>query len=126
MSQRFRSMEEFLAPSQPVRCIAHRGLSGRYPENTLAAFRAALEAQADMIELDVTLTADDVVVVVSALGDTTDDLIQLALQITPQPSDRVPQLCPAPEQVSGTQHWPLKQVPVEQVPQLIVPPQPSS
>jgi aspartate kinase len=32
--------------------------------------------------------ANDVVVVVSAMGDTTDDLIQLALQLNPQPSDR--------------------------------------
>jgi aspartate kinase len=31
---------------------------------------------------------NDVVVVVSAMGDTTDDLIQLALQLNPQPSDR--------------------------------------
>lgn len=64
MSARFRSLEEFLSPAQPVRCIAHRGLSGRYPENTLAAFRAALDVRADMIELDVTLTADDVVAVI--------------------------------------------------------------
>jgi glycerophosphoryl diester phosphodiesterase len=38
--------------------IAHRGLSSRYPENTLAAFRAAIDAGAGMLELDVTLTRD--------------------------------------------------------------------
>lgn len=38
--------------------IAHRGLSSRYPENTLAAFQAAIDAGAGMIELDVTLTRD--------------------------------------------------------------------
>ena len=38
--------------------------------------------------MDTHEAGDAVVVVVSALGDTTDDLIQLALQITPQPSDR--------------------------------------
>jgi glycerophosphoryl diester phosphodiesterase len=38
--------------------IAHRGSSGSAPENTLAAFRLAVKAGADMIELDVRLTAD--------------------------------------------------------------------
>ena len=33
--------------------IAHRGASGYEPENTISAFRAALEMQADAIELDV-------------------------------------------------------------------------
>jgi glycerophosphoryl diester phosphodiesterase len=37
---------------------AHRGSSGSSPENTLAAFRLAVRAGADMIELDVRLTAD--------------------------------------------------------------------
>lgn len=38
--------------------IAHRGASGEAPENTLAAFRLALEQGADLIETDVHLTAD--------------------------------------------------------------------
>lgn len=38
--------------------IAHRGVSNRFPENTLAAFRAAIAAGADMIEFDVTLSRD--------------------------------------------------------------------
>lgn len=38
--------------------IAHRGASGYAPENTLAAFRAAIALGADMIELDVHATAD--------------------------------------------------------------------
>jgi len=38
--------------------IAHRGSSGSAPENTLAAFRLAVKAGVDMIELDVRLTAD--------------------------------------------------------------------
>jgi glycerophosphoryl diester phosphodiesterase len=37
---------------------AHRGSSGSAPENTLAAFRLAVKAGVDMIELDVRLTAD--------------------------------------------------------------------
>lgn len=43
--------------------IAHRGASGRCPENTLPSFRAGAEAGADAIELDVHLTADGHVVV---------------------------------------------------------------
>ena len=41
---------------------AHRGASKICPENTLSAFRAALEAGADGVELDVHLSADDHVV----------------------------------------------------------------
>ena len=44
--------------------IAHRGASGTFPENTLSAFRAALDAGADMCELDVQLTRDGAVVVI--------------------------------------------------------------
>ena len=44
--------------------IAHRGASGRAPENTHAAFAAALELGVDAIELDCQLTADGVPVVI--------------------------------------------------------------
>src|SRR2546421_960751 len=37
---------------------AHRGASAREPENTLAAFRAAIEDGAELVELDVHLTRD--------------------------------------------------------------------
>jgi glycerophosphoryl diester phosphodiesterase len=43
--------------------IAHRGASGECPENTLAAFRRAIEQSAGMIECDLQLTADGHVVV---------------------------------------------------------------
>lgn len=43
--------------------VAHRGYSGRYPENTMLAFRKAVEAGCDEIELDVQMTRDGVVVV---------------------------------------------------------------
>lgn len=43
--------------------IAHRGLHRTVPENTLEAFRLALEAGAEAVELDVHATADGVVVV---------------------------------------------------------------
>jgi glycerophosphoryl diester phosphodiesterase len=38
--------------------VAHRGSSGVAPENTLAAFRQAIDDSADMIELDVRMTKD--------------------------------------------------------------------
>jgi glycerophosphoryl diester phosphodiesterase len=44
--------------------IGHRGASGRLPENTLAAFRGALDDGADGVELDVRLSSDGVPVVV--------------------------------------------------------------
>ncbi|MDY4920595.1 MAG: glycerophosphodiester phosphodiesterase [Phascolarctobacterium sp.] len=44
--------------------FAHRGFSGKYPENTMLAFKKALEAGADGIELDVQLTKDGELVVI--------------------------------------------------------------
>ena len=44
--------------------IAHRGVSARFPENTLAAFSAAIDAGAHMIELDVCLSRDRQLVVI--------------------------------------------------------------
>jgi glycerophosphoryl diester phosphodiesterase len=43
--------------------IAHRGASGQFPENSRLAFASAIEAHADMIELDCQLTQDGHVVV---------------------------------------------------------------
>ena len=43
--------------------IAHRGFSGEYPENTLSAFWGAINSKADIIEIDLQLTADNQVVV---------------------------------------------------------------
>ncbi|MFI5352636.1 MAG: glycerophosphodiester phosphodiesterase [Candidatus Binatales bacterium] len=50
--------------------IGHRGASGRFPENTLSSFRAAIEAGAEMCELDVQMTRDGVAVVIH--DDTVD------------------------------------------------------
>lgn len=60
-------------PSYPL-IIAHRGGSGHAPENTLAAFQAAIDQGADGIELDVHLCADGEVVVIhdSDLSRTTN------------------------------------------------------
>ena len=44
--------------------IAHRGASAEAPENTLAAFRRALQIGVDGVELDTHLTADGVPVVI--------------------------------------------------------------
>ena len=54
--------------------IAHRGLSSLCPENTIAAFRRALDLGVDMIELDVLLSADDQLMVFhdDTLDRTTD------------------------------------------------------
>ena len=43
--------------------IAHRGLSAKFPENSLEAFAAAVECGADEIELDVRLTRDGEMIV---------------------------------------------------------------
>ena len=44
--------------------IAHRGASAYAPENTLAAFKLALQQGADGIELDAKLSADGHVMVI--------------------------------------------------------------
>ena len=43
--------------------IAHRGWSGRYPENTLLAFEKAMELPIDGIEFDLRRTADGEIVI---------------------------------------------------------------
>lgn len=55
-------------------CIAHRGASGHWPENTLLAFQQALAAGARWLELDVHLSADGELVVIhdATLERTTD------------------------------------------------------
>jgi glycerophosphoryl diester phosphodiesterase len=57
------TLDEFWDGSMP-RVIAHRGFSGRAPENTLIAFQRAIDARADMVELDVLLSGDGEVVVI--------------------------------------------------------------
>lgn len=47
-----------------IKVWAHRGASGYAPENTMDAFRKAIEMKADGIELDVHLTKDGEVVVI--------------------------------------------------------------
>lgn len=47
-----------------MRLIAHRGSSGHAPENTLAAFRLALEQKASAMEFDVHQTKDAALIVI--------------------------------------------------------------
>ena len=75
MAGRRRSLTLFLAffamlafmvtrSNRPVLVLAHRGASVAAPENTLAAFRLAVEQGADFVELDVQESSDGEVLVV--------------------------------------------------------------
>ncbi len=57
-----------------MKVFAHRGCSGKYPENTMLAFKKAAETGCDGIELDVQLTKDGKVVVIhdESIDRTTD------------------------------------------------------
>lgn len=59
--------------SDPI-IIAHRGLSGEFPEHTLAGYRAAIDAGADFIEPDLVLTKDGVLIArhENEISETTD------------------------------------------------------
>jgi glycerophosphoryl diester phosphodiesterase len=63
-----------LVKGERLLIIAHRGNSSVAPENTLPAFQAALDAKADLIELDYYHAADGVPVVIhdEILDRTTD------------------------------------------------------
>ena len=67
-----RDMEELTR--YDVFVIAHRGASEKFPENTLSAFRAAIDMGADSVELDVILSQDGTVVVIhdDSVDRTTD------------------------------------------------------
>ena len=54
---------DLIAKHGKVSVIAHRGYSGKYPENTMLAFEKAIEIGADYIELDVHKTADGKIIV---------------------------------------------------------------
>jgi len=54
--------------------LAHRGFSGKYPENTMLSFEKAYEYGADGVELDVQLSKDGIPVIIhdSAVDRTTN------------------------------------------------------
>lgn len=62
---------------------AHRGWCSKYPENTLEAFKAALEIGVDQLELDIRVTKDNELVVIhDALVDRTTDGTGLVKDMT--------------------------------------------
>jgi glycerophosphoryl diester phosphodiesterase len=62
--------------------IAHRGASAHAPENTPEAFRLAVKLQADALEIDIRLTADDQPVVIHDRSlDRTTSLSGLVSQV---------------------------------------------
>ncbi len=48
---------------KPFEIVAHRGIPGEAPENTIASYQLAIELGADAVEMDIRLTADLVPVV---------------------------------------------------------------
>ena len=56
-------MNPWIRPECPL-VIAHRGYSRMAPENTLLAYRSAIEAGADMVEMDINLTRDGELVLI--------------------------------------------------------------
>ncbi len=65
-------MFSWLVPRSRPLIVAHRGSSKFAPENTLAAFRRAIDDGADAVELDIRCAADGEVIVIhdSGLGRT--------------------------------------------------------
>jgi len=53
-------MDKVTLKGVPPVLVAHRGYSGRYPENTLLAYQAAYQHGARYMELDLQLTSDGV------------------------------------------------------------------
>ncbi len=53
----------WIRPNDPL-VIAHRGYSSRAPENTMPAYKLAVEAGAQMIEADVNITRDGVPIMI--------------------------------------------------------------
>jgi glycerophosphoryl diester phosphodiesterase len=71
-------------PARPM-VVAHRGASVEQPENTIAAFEAAIDAGADAVEFDVRLTVDGHAVVmhdpdVSRTTDATGLVSEMTLE----------------------------------------------
>lgn len=60
----FQDLQLYREPIKGILNIGHRGACAYYPENTMSSFRAALEMQADVIELDVQLTKDGIPIVI--------------------------------------------------------------
>ena len=56
--------ELWYAREDHIPVLGHRGIKAKYPENTMASFRAAIELGVDLIEFDVNVTRDGELVVI--------------------------------------------------------------
>jgi len=74
------SLAQIYADPDRVVITAHRGFSGKYPENTLSAFEAALDCGADILELDLHPTRELVSVVIhgATVDRTTDGMGEIS------------------------------------------------
>jgi glycerophosphoryl diester phosphodiesterase len=81
--------------------VAHRGASARFPENTLLAFRQAIQQGVDALEIDIQRTADGELVVLHDLtlerttngtGNVRDHSLQEIRQLDAGQNERVPLL----------------------------------
>ena len=79
--------------------VAHRGASAQYPENTLLAFRKAIQQGVDMLEIDIHHTADDKLVVIhdptlerttNGHGDICDHSLEEIRQLDAGQGERIP------------------------------------
>jgi glycerophosphoryl diester phosphodiesterase len=81
---RLPSYEPIVAsPDRPI-VVAHRGASGTLPENTMAAYELAIAQGAQIVEIDVHLTADDELVVIH------DDTLERTTDVAEHMHDRSP------------------------------------
>jgi glycerophosphoryl diester phosphodiesterase len=98
----------------PLVRVAHRGASVECPENTLLAFRKAMEHGVDALELDVQLTRDDVLVVMhdtvvdrttNGTGRVRDHLLPEIRQLDAGQGEKVPTLAEVIQLVTPTSTW---------------------
>lgn len=76
-------MEFWTQSKKNIFVAAHRGWSEKYPENTMQAFRAAVELGVDQIETDVRVTKDgELVLIHDAAVDRTTDGTGLVIDYT--------------------------------------------
>jgi glycerophosphoryl diester phosphodiesterase len=70
------------SPNRPPVVVAHRGASGLAPENTLAAFKLAVDLGTPAVECDVHLTSDGQVIVIhdATVNRTTNGAGEVATQ----------------------------------------------
>ncbi len=87
-------------PRERPLVIAHRGSSGHLPENTMPAYELAVTQRADMIEIDLHRTRDDVIVIthdaelagLGAEGEVADATLDEILALDAGDGERVPRL----------------------------------